>query len=87
MKYAPHPWDKYGSPVIDDSSEGEDVEALEELEDRADELRDYISDKEREIEDLEDDVSVAEQELHEIEQQIRAASKPTPGQTRHSDEY
>jgi len=83
-KYAPHTWDKYGSPVLDDV----EIDDREEYEARLEELRDWIGDKEREIEDLEDEVRVAEAEVYEIEQQLRKASPPlSSGQTKYPDEY
>ena len=79
----PHPWDKYGTPLV--NSVDDDADNTAELEERAEELRDLISGMELNIEDLEDGLRDAEGELYDIEQRLR---KPvTPGQTRHSEEF
>lgn len=88
MKYAPHPWDKYGEPNLDSDNEVIDAVELAILEEEAEELRELVSRLESEIEDLESELSGAEMDLYAVEEKLGRASKVIPeGQTKHSDEY
>lgn len=76
MKYVPHDWDRYGTPVLDSpEEEDEDLGALEK---EAEYLRDFVAQKESEIEDLEMEIREAEEELYQISKRLRPMYSATP---------